>query len=358
MAKQAHLSQGLDLSLRKLALGNQALSLVLEDLLNLLRVLLVVQLACQRSELLVVDLGNDEISVVQSAVDLGRRSSTTGVEVVGVLDGTTHHTLVLFRGVLGGLLCLFAISLLSFLSSLLLSSRLGFLFLLLSSLLCDTLLLGLLLQLLLVLGGVGLLAEELDTLVKGKRVVDEMPEAGSVFRLLLATGSGILALDVTLLVAVLVVVGHILVQVFKGSPAVEVVPEVVEVLDILLRALRIAELGNGLVVGETALGLKDFTPELVEVALLRGLLRRWLDFSALIDGVELPPSYRVRKHLGGFLDALEELVALIATSCSLLVRVMLEDLPAVGALDLVLSRTPSVAGYAENSVVILGLYRN
>jgi hypothetical protein len=55
------------------------------------------------------------------------------------------------------------------------------------------------------------------------------------------------------------------------------------------------------------------------------------------------------------LDALEELIALVATSCSLLVGVMLEDLPAVGTLDLVFGCAPSVAGYAENSVVILRL---
>jgi hypothetical protein len=38
--------------------------------------------------------------------------------------------------------------------------------------------------------------------------------------------------------------------------------------------------------------------------------------------------------------------------------VMLKHLPAVGALDLFVGGTPSVAGYAEHSVVVLRLGEN
>jgi hypothetical protein len=57
----------------------------------------------------------------------------------------------------------------------------------------------------------------------------------------------------------------------------------------------------------------------------------------------------------GLLDTLEELVVLGATSSSPLVGVVLEDLPAVGALDLLGGGLVAVAGYAEDGVVVLRL---
>jgi hypothetical protein len=86
------------------------------------------------------------------------------------------------------------------------------------------------------------------------------------------------------------------------------------------------------------------------------LLRRGLDLGILIDGIELASADGVREHFGGLLDALEKLIALIITSSSLLVGVVLQDFPAVGFLDLVLGGTVSQTGYAENSVVILRLH--
>ena len=70
----------------------------------------------------------------------------------------------------------------------------------------------------------------------------------------------------------------------------------------------------------------------------------------------MAPANGVGENLGSLLDALEELIVLSAASGSLLVGVMLEDLLAVGALDLVLCGTVSQTGYAENSVVILRLF--
>jgi hypothetical protein len=160
---------------------------------------------------------------------------------------------------------------------------------------------------------------------------------------------------VAFLVTALTVIGNILVEVLERPPAVEVVPEVVEGLDLLLGALRVSELRHGLLGGEAALGLEDFAPELVEVALLGILLGRGVDLSSLVDGVELPPANGVGQDLVGLLDALEELVVLGATSGSSLVGVVLEDLPAVGALDLLGGGLVAVAGYAENGIVILRL---
>jgi hypothetical protein len=349
------LSQRLELAVSKLAGANKTLGLLLEDGLDLSSVLLRVELAGEGSELLVVDLGDDGIDVVEGGVDLGRRGVARGVEVVGVLDGTANNTLVLLGRVLGCLLCLLALDLLGLLSSLLLGSETGLLLLGLGSLLSKALLLGLLVETALVLLGVLLLAELLDTLIERQGVIDHVPQAGSVLGLLLAASGGVLALNVALLITVLVVIRNILVEVLEGPPAVEVVPEVVEVLDLLLGALVVAELGDGLVVGETALGLEDFAPQLVEVALLSILLGWGLDLGGLVDRVELPAADGVGKDLVGLLDALEELVVLGGTGSGLLVGVVLEDLPAVGALDLLLGGTVTVAGYAEDGVVVLRL---
>ena len=349
------LSQRLELAVGKLAGANKTLGLLLEDGLDLGGVFLRVELAGEGSELLVVDLGDDGIDVVEGGIDLGRRSVARGVEVVGILDGTANNTLVLLGCVLGCLLCLLALGLLCLLSSLLLGGETGLLLLGLGGLLSKALLLSLLVETALVLLGVLSLAELLDALIEGQSVVDQVPQTGSVLGLLLAAGSSVLALDVALLVTVLVVIGDILVEVLESPPAVEVVPEVVEVLDLLLGALVVAELGDGLIVGETALGLEDLAPELVEVALLRLLLGRGLNLGGLVDRVELPPADGVGEDLVGLLDALEELVVLGATSSSPLVGVVLEDLPAVGALDLLLGGTVTVAGYAEDGVVVLRL---
>jgi hypothetical protein len=158
---------------------------------------------------------------------------------------------------------------------------------------------------------------------------------------------------VALLVTVLVVIRNILVLVLERPPRVEAVPEVVEVLDLLLGGVLVTEPGDGLGLGEAALGLEDGVPELVEVAGLGLLLGRGLDISALIDGVELAALGGVEENLGGLLDALEEAVILGGASGSLLIWVMAENLLAVGALDLVLSGLVTVLGKSKNGVVIL-----
>jgi hypothetical protein len=55
------------------------------------------------------------------------------------------------------------------------------------------------------------------------------------------------------------------------------------------------------------------------------------------------------------LDAFEEVVIVGGTGSSLLVRMMLEDLFAVGTFDLVFSSFVAVLGEAEDGVMILAL---
>lgn len=160
----------------------------------------------------------------------------------------------------------------------------------------------------------------------------------------------------TLLVAVLVIIGDVLVEVLKGPPAVEVVPEVVELLDALLGGVGVAQLGYGLDLGEAALGLEALAPQAVEVALLELLLGGGLDLGALVDRVVLAALDGVQEDLGGLLDALEEVVIVGPANSGLLIGVVLEDLLAVGALDLFLGGLPAVLRNTENGVVVLLLF--
>lgn len=159
----------------------------------------------------------------------------------------------------------------------------------------------------------------------------------------------------TFLVTVLVVIGDVLIKVLKGPPAVKVVPEVVKVLDVILGGVGVTKGGHRVVLGETSFGLEDLAPQLIEVAFLDLLLGRGLDISLLINGVVLATLDRVKQHIGGFLDTLEELVVLGAALGSLLIRMVLQHLLAVGLLDLVLTGLVAVLGQTENLVVVLGL---
>lgn len=162
-----------------------------------------------------------------------------------------------------------------------------------------------------------------------------------------------------LLVAVLVIVGDILVEILKSTPRVKVVPKVVKLLDKLLGAVDVAKDRDGVGFAEAALGLEDLAPALVEevgAALLQLLLGGRLDLGALVDGIELAALDGVEEDLGSLLDALEEVVILSAAGGSLLIGVVLEDLLAVGTLDLVLGSAEAVLGETQNSVVILLLF--
>jgi len=64
------------------------------------------------------------------------------------------------------------------------------------------------------------------------------------------------------------------------------------------------------------------------------LLSRRLDIGVLIDRVELTALNGIKKNFCSLLNALEEAVILGASSSSLFVRVMTENLLAMGTLDL------------------------
>ena len=159
----------------------------------------------------------------------------------------------------------------------------------------------------------------------------------------------------TFLVTVLVVIGNILIEILKGSPAVEGIPEVVELFNILLGALLVSKLRNWCIFGKTSFSLEDFAPEFVEVALLCRLLAWRLYFGGFIYRVKLAALDRVKKNFSSLLDALEELVVFSSTGRGLLVGMMFKDLLAVGSLDLILGCAVSVPGDSKNSVVILSL---
>lgn len=349
-----HLGNNLDIAILELAGINQSLDLGAPDTLDLVGDGQTVELASQGSNLIGVNLALDKLDIAENSVD-ARGVSIATDKVVGVLDGALEHTLVLLDGVLGSLLCLLGGLALRFGSGLCLGGSLGLGSLGRLGVLLCLLLSGLAVGLLLVLGGVGLLAEALDALVTGGGLVEDLAQAGVVLGLLLLARVGVLALDVALLVAALAVVGDVLVEILKRAPAVEVVPKVVKVLDVLLGRVGVAKGRHGVRLGEAALGLEDLAPQLVVVALLQLLLGRGLDVGLLIDRVVLAALGRVQEHLGRLLDALEELVVLGGAGGGLLVGVVLEDLLAVGLLDLVLGGLVAVLGQAENLVVVLGL---
>jgi hypothetical protein len=107
--------------------------------------------------------------------------------------------------------------------------------------------------------------------------------------------------------------------------------------------------------GETSLRLEDLAPCLIVVGLLELLLGGGLNIGLLIDGIELAALDGVEEDVGSLLDTLEKLIIFGTTLGGLLIGVVLENLLAVGLLDLVLSGSPAVLRDTENLVVVLGL---
>ena len=346
----------LGLALLELTGTNQPLSLLSVNVLDSSSVLASSsKTLSQTGKLLSINLAHDKLNVGQDGVDLSGGSLAIS-EVVDLLDGALNNTLVLLGSVLSGLLGLLVLltfslgGLLSILLALLLFQT--SLLLLLS----QTLSLGFLLETLLVLVGTSSLTELLNTLILSSTVVYELTETSSVLNLTLAASVGVLLLGLTLLVTAFAIIGHILVEVFKCTPAVEVIPEVVKVVNLLEGAVVITQLGNGLDLGETTLGLEDTVPQLVEVTFGSLLLGGRLNVSSFIDGVKLTTLDGVRENFVGLLDTLEETVVLVTvTQGGLLVGVVTENLLAVGTLDLLGGGAPTVFGNTKNGVVILAL---
>lgn len=354
--RQGNLSEDLGLTSLELASLDKTLGLASPGSLDGSAVLAGDgELLSKNSKFVNVDLAHDEVNIGEDTVDLTSGGLAGGGEVVNILDGTLEDTLVLLGSVLGsllGLLVLLPVSL-----SGLLSVLLG---LLLSGLSVLLGLLGLAKLLLLsktlsVLTGTGLLAELLDTLIGSETLVNELTETDDILSLALAAGVGVLLLDVTLLVTTHIIIGNILIEVLEGPPAVNVVPEVVESLNVLLAAVLVTESRHRLLVGETTLGNKDGAPALVELA-TGELLGRRVDIGVLVNGVELAATSGVQKEVGGLLDTLEEAVVLITLALGgLLVRVVTEDLLTVSTLDLLGACAPAVLLETEHGVVILAL---
>lgn len=350
-----YLGNALDIAVLELAGIHKTLDLGGPDSLDLVGDRQTVELASKRGNLIRVNLALDKLDITEDSVNLsGARISARG-KVVGVLDGALEHALVLLDGVLGGLLGLLGALAVGLGGDLCLGGSLGLGGLFGLGLVLGGLFSGLALEALLVLGGAGLLAEALDALITGLGIVDKLAETAVVLGLLLLAGVCVFALDVALLVATLAVVRNVLVEVLKGAPAVKVVPKVVKLFDLFLGSVGAAKRGDGVHLGEAALGLEDLAPQLVVVALGELLLAGRLDLGLLVDRVILATLDGFHEDVGGLLDALEELVVLGLTKGGLLVGVVLQDLLAVSLLDLLLGSPPAVLGQAENLVVVLAL---
>jgi hypothetical protein len=110
----------------------------------------------------------------------------------------------------------------------------------------------------------------------------------------------------SLLISILIVIRHIFILVFERPPAVEVVPEIVELLDLLFCRIVVAQSWYGLNFAESALSYEDRVPELEEAAFLCLLFAWRLDIRSFIYGIELAAFDRVEEDFRRFLNAFEE----------------------------------------------------
>ncbi len=88
---------------------------------------------------------------------------------------------------------------------------------------------------------------------------------------------------------------------------------------------------------------------------MRLLLSRGVNIGTFVDGIKLSAFDRIEQDLGSFLNTFEEAVVFGITGGSFFVRVVTQDLLAVGTLYLVFCSAVAVFGEAEDGVVILTL---
>ena len=74
-----------------------------------------------------------------------------------------------------------------------------------------------------------------------------------------------------------------------------------------------------------------------------------------VNGVELAAFDGIEKDVGGLLNAFEKGIIVITASRSALVRMMPENLFAVGALDLIFGGAVTVLGESKYCIMILTL---
>ena len=337
--------EDLQVRLLQLARSDQSPGTGAESLLDFDSILTSdIQLGDEIGQLISIDVTQDLVNIVEDLVDLlGARLGTVG-KVVDVLDTALDDTLVLLDGILSRLLGLLALLLLGFGALLILLPLALRLLRSLGFLLGLALRSRLLFQPLLVLVCIRCLAELLDPLVHAETVVDEFPQTCDILGLTLSTGVGVFLLNVSFVVATLVVVRDVFVEVFERAPRVEVIPEVVELFDILFRAVVVTDDRDGGFLAEASFTLEDCIPFLIECAGLGDFfLCGRCDVGFFIDRVKLSALHRVGEDFMGALDAFEEGVVFVGLAGGgFLVRVVLQNLLAVGLLDLLVCGFVSV----------------
>lgn len=135
-----------------------------------------------------------------------------------------------------------------------------------------------------------------------------------------------------LLVATLV---DLLVEVFKASPAIEVVPKVVEAFDFLLGRVEFSKLRHRLLPAETGFPLKHRRELLEEERLgILGVLELTSSgclglevFIVGVDGIELAATFGISEDLHRLLNAFEEAIVVgISDGTSFFVGMVLQHL--------------------------------
>lgn len=138
----------------------------------------------------------------------------------------------------------------------------------------------------------------------------------------------------SLLISILIIIWDIFILVFEGTPGIEIVEEIVEILYVFLSTIFVSEFGDRLGARESAFGFEDGGPEFVVFSFFELFLGGRFDVGVLVDGIVLSTLDGVEEDFGGFLDAFEETVVFRAAGCCFFVGVMAENLFAVGTFDL------------------------
>ena len=177
------------------------------------------------------------------------------------------------------------------------------------------------LLLLLLLLALLLLLELDDARIARVRVVHELTDADGLLLLSFGARRLVLLVDPASLVAVRGRLLVLLVQVGELAPRVEVVPERVELVDVVERGLLVADLRHALLHRPASVALEQLAEHLVEVALVRLGHGRDVVVERRIDAVERLALHRIGQDLERLRYA-REVVALLAAALLLLVRMV------------------------------------
>jgi len=98
---------------------------------------------------------------------------------------------------------------------------------------------------------------------------------------------------VPLLITIFVVIWDIFIEIFEGSPTIEVVPEVIERFNLILTGTLISKCWDRMIFGESGLGFENPTPKFVKISLGKLLLAWRIDIGCFINRVILASSHRI-----------------------------------------------------------------